>query len=152
MVNSLFQAIPNIGNVLLVCGMFWLIFSIMGVQFFGGLFYKCLDKSGEILPASVVPDRNSCLAFDYNWQNSNANFDNALNGFLALLQVVSYISKHLDQIFEKYCAISCCTFHLIPLLEKELLVLRYNHLFAIFDVTIVSRFTIQFSSVHFISF
>ena len=62
----------------------------MGVQFFGGLFYKCLDKSGTILHASVVPDRNTCLALNYNWQNSNANFDNALNGFLALLQVVSF--------------------------------------------------------------
>ena len=37
-------AIPSIFNVLLVCLVFWLIFSIMGVQFFGGKFYKCIDR------------------------------------------------------------------------------------------------------------
>ena len=88
MVNSLFQAIPNIGNVLLVCVMFWLIFSIMGVQFFGGLFYKCVDSSGTILSSTIVQDRNACIAMNYQWINSHANFDNALNGFLALLEVV----------------------------------------------------------------
>ena len=35
-VNSLMRAIPAIVNVLLVGMMFWLIFSIMGVQFFAG--------------------------------------------------------------------------------------------------------------------
>eukprot|EP00794_Sanderia_malayensis_P009765 gene9765-10764_t len=89
-VNSLFQAIPSIGNVLLVCIMFWLIFSIMGVQFFGGMFFKCIDSSGALLPASVIPDRNACLAFNYEWVNSKVNFDNSLNGFLALLQVATF--------------------------------------------------------------
>ena len=42
-VNALMYAIPSIINVLLVCLVFWLIFSIMGVQFFGGKFYKCID-------------------------------------------------------------------------------------------------------------
>jgi hypothetical protein len=36
-VNSLMRAIPSIFNVFLVGIMFWLIFSIMGVQFFSGL-------------------------------------------------------------------------------------------------------------------
>ncbi|XP_065060331.1 sodium channel protein 1 brain-like isoform X2 [Rhopilema esculentum] len=89
-VNSLFQAIPNIGNVLLVCAMFWLIFSIMGVQFFGGKFYKCVDESGLILSAKIIQDRNSCISANHYWMNSNANFDNALNGFLALLQVATF--------------------------------------------------------------
>lgn len=52
-VNALMYAIPSIFNVLLVCLVFWLIFSIMGVQFFGGKFFKCLDDDMEILPVSV---------------------------------------------------------------------------------------------------
>ena len=64
----------------------------MGVQFFGGLFYKCVDSGGTILSATIVPDRNACIALNYQWMNSNANFDNALNGFLALLEVVSAFS------------------------------------------------------------
>lgn len=46
-------AIPSIFNVLLVCLVFWLIFSIMGVQFFGGKFFKCLDEYGELIDISV---------------------------------------------------------------------------------------------------
>lgn len=52
-VNALMYAIPSIFNVLLVCLVFWLIFSIMGVQFFGGKFFKCVDNEGELLPLQV---------------------------------------------------------------------------------------------------
>lgn len=52
-VNALMYAIPSIFNVLLVCLVFWLIFSIMGVQFFGGKFFKCVDEEGELLPIDV---------------------------------------------------------------------------------------------------
>jgi hypothetical protein len=48
-------AIPSIFNVLLVCLVFWLIFSIMGVQFFGGKFFKCTDEEGNLLPLTVSP-------------------------------------------------------------------------------------------------
>lgn len=57
-VNALMYAIPSIFNVLLVCLVFWLIFSIMGVQFFGGKFFKCLDEEGELLPITVIEARN----------------------------------------------------------------------------------------------
>jgi hypothetical protein len=52
-VNALMYAIPSIFNVLLVCLVFWLIFSIMGVQFFGGKFFKCTDENGNMLNLSV---------------------------------------------------------------------------------------------------
>ena len=66
----------------------------MGVQFFGGMFYKCVDATGATLSSTIVPDRNACISLNYQWMNSHANFDNALNGFLALLEVVSnaYVS------------------------------------------------------------
>lgn len=62
-VNALMYAIPSIFNVLLVCLVFWLIFSIMGVQFFGGKFYKCIDENGELLDVSV------CFALQIYQQN-----------------------------------------------------------------------------------
>lgn len=52
-VNALMYAIPSIFNVLLVCLVFWLIFSIMGVQFFSGKFFKCVNDEGERLDVSV---------------------------------------------------------------------------------------------------
>lgn len=89
MVNSLLFAIPGIGNVLLVCMVFWLIFSIVGVQFFGGKFHRCVDILGERLPVSTVPNKTECLRLGYRWINANINFDNVLNGLIALFQVVS---------------------------------------------------------------
>lgn len=62
-VNALMYAIPSIFNVLLVCLVFWLIFSIMGVQFFGGKFFKCVDEEGELLELSVC---ESSLSKDTN--------------------------------------------------------------------------------------
>jgi hypothetical protein len=93
-VNALFAAIPGIANVLLVSLLFWLIFSILGVQLFAGMFFKCLDDDGNRLPFSEINNMTQCLGKGYRWENSNVNFDNVINGFLALFQVVSYIQTH----------------------------------------------------------
>jgi len=61
----------------------------MGYQFFGGRFYKCVDVNKERLPLSVVENKTECLQKGYRWVNSEINFDNSLNGFMALFQVVS---------------------------------------------------------------
>lgn len=51
--NALVGAIPSIFNVLMVCLIFWLIFSIMGVNLFAGKFRKCMNiTSGEKLKAN----------------------------------------------------------------------------------------------------
>ncbi|KAG1695920.1 Sodium channel protein 60E [Nymphon striatum] len=89
-VNALMYAIPSIINVLLVCIVFWLIFSIMGVQFFGGKFYKCVDEEGERLSIEVVDDKWECFEKNYSWVNSKINFDNVGNGYLALFQVATF--------------------------------------------------------------
>ena len=44
-VNALIGAIPSIFNVLMVCLIFWLIFSIMGVNLFAGKFWKCMNMT-----------------------------------------------------------------------------------------------------------
>ncbi|XP_049787947.1 sodium channel protein 60E-like [Schistocerca cancellata] len=89
-VNALMYAIPSIFNVLLVCLVFWLIFSIMGVQFFGGKFFKCLDEKGDLLPVEEVNDMQTCLYKNYTWVNSKITFDNVGNAYLALFQVATF--------------------------------------------------------------
>jgi len=91
-VNALIQAIPAIFNVLLVCLVFWLIFSIMGVNLFGGRFASCVDAEGQLVNATQVPNKTVCLALlhlNYTWINPKINFDNVLFAYLALFQVVS---------------------------------------------------------------
>ncbi|XP_076332235.1 sodium channel protein para-like isoform X1 [Tachypleus tridentatus] len=89
-VNALIQAIPAIFNVLLVCLIFWLIFSIMGVQMFGGKFYQCVDANGTRINSTYVPNVDACAAKNLTWENPLINFDNVLNAYLALFQVATF--------------------------------------------------------------
>ncbi|XP_026069039.1 sodium channel protein type 8 subunit alpha isoform X5 [Carassius auratus] len=96
-VNALVGAIPSIMNVLLVCLIFWLIFSIMGVNLFAGKYYYCFNEtSEEYFDAEVVDNRTECFALinsnhtEVRWKNVKINFDNVGAGYLALLQVATF--------------------------------------------------------------
>jgi voltage-gated cation channel len=62
----------------------------MGVQFFGGKFFKCLDEDGELLNITIVNDRWQCEALNYSWVNSKITFDHVGMGYLALFQVATF--------------------------------------------------------------
>ncbi|XP_069770962.1 sodium channel protein type 1 subunit alpha-like isoform X2 [Narcine bancroftii] len=93
-VNALIGAIPSIMNVFFVCLIFWLIFSIMGVNLFAGKFYKCKNiTSGEVFPIHVINNKSDCDTMnssDIRWYNEKVNFDNVGLGYLALLQVATF--------------------------------------------------------------
>uniref|UniRef100_S4RAP9 Sodium channel protein n=1 Tax=Petromyzon marinus TaxID=7757 RepID=S4RAP9_PETMA len=92
-VNALVGAIPSIMNVLLVCLIFWLIFSIMGVNFFKGKFSKCVNSTDDsTMNESIIPNQNACLeqSPSLRWKNLPVNFDNVASGYLALLQVSTF--------------------------------------------------------------
>ncbi|ETE61603.1 Sodium channel protein type 4 subunit alpha A, partial [Ophiophagus hannah] len=91
-VNALVGAIPSIMNVLLVCLIFWLIFSIMGVNLFAGTFFECVNKTdGVRISHLIVPFKNVCETLDYaRWRNVKVNFDNVGAGYLSLLQVATF--------------------------------------------------------------
>uniref|UniRef100_A0A9J8AG31 Sodium channel protein n=1 Tax=Cyprinus carpio carpio TaxID=630221 RepID=A0A9J8AG31_CYPCA len=96
-VNALVGAIPSIMNVLLVCLIFWLIFSIMGVNLFAGKYYYCFNEtSEENFKIDVVNNRTECFALinanytEVRWKNVKINFDNVGAGYLALLQVATF--------------------------------------------------------------
>ena len=88
-------AIPSIMNVLLVCLIFWLIFSIMGVNLFAGKFGRCINQTEGDLPLNytIVNNKSDCESFNMTgelyWTKVKVNFDNVGAGYLALLQVVS---------------------------------------------------------------
>ncbi|KAF7215908.1 sodium channel protein type 2 subunit alpha-like [Nothobranchius furzeri] len=95
-VNALMGAIPSIFNVLLVCLIFWLIFSIMGVNLFAGKFYGCVNTTTGInYNTSKVQNKSVCmdLAMEDNntrWKKIKVNYDNVAMGYLALLQVATF--------------------------------------------------------------
>lgn len=94
-VNALVGAIPSIFNVMLVCLIFWLIFSIMGVNLFAGKFYYCFNTtSEEYFSIDQVNNKSDCFELmnndsDVRWVNTKVNYDSVAMGYLALLQVVS---------------------------------------------------------------
>ncbi|XP_030624395.1 sodium channel, voltage gated, type VIII, alpha subunit a isoform X1 [Chanos chanos] len=96
-VNALVGAIPSIMNVLLVCLIFWLIFSIMGVNLFAGKYYYCFNETAEeYFDPEEVNNKTQCLELikanntEVRWKNVKINFDNVGAGYLALLQVATF--------------------------------------------------------------
>ena len=92
-VNALIGAIPAILNVLLVCLIFWLIFCILGVNFFSGKFGRCINVSdtNSVINYSVVANQSQCESGNFSWVTPPVNFDNVGMAYLALLQVVSAV-------------------------------------------------------------
>nr|XP_055138510.1 sodium channel protein type 5 subunit alpha isoform X2 [Symphalangus syndactylus] len=95
-VNALVGAIPSIMNVLLVCLIFWLIFSIMGVNLFAGKFGRCINQTEGDLPLNytIVNNKSQCESLNMTgelyWTKVKVNFDNVGAGYLALLQVATF--------------------------------------------------------------
>ncbi|XP_032072432.1 sodium channel protein type 1 subunit alpha [Thamnophis elegans] len=95
-VNALLGAIPSIMNVLLVCLIFWLIFSIMGVNLFAGKFYHCVNTTtGNMFEVDEVANKSECESLilaneTARWKNVKVNFDNVGFGYLSLLQVATF--------------------------------------------------------------
>ncbi|EPQ02260.1 Sodium channel protein type 1 subunit alpha [Myotis brandtii] len=133
-VNALLGAIPSIMNVLLVCLIFWLIFSIMGVNLFAGKFYHCINTTtGEIFDISDVNNHSDCQRLierneTARWKNVKVNFDNVGFGYLSLLQVATF--KGWMDIM--YAAVDSRNVELQPKYEESLYMYLYFVIFIIF--------------------
>ncbi|XP_065114990.1 sodium channel, voltage gated, type V-like, alpha b isoform X2 [Paramisgurnus dabryanus] len=130
-VNALIGAIPSIMNVLLVCLIFWLIFSIMGVNLFAGKFGRCVNRTGFIYNSSYINNKTECLALNstqYYWTKVKVNFDNVGAGYLALLQVATF--KGWMEIM--YAAVDSRAVEEQPIKENSLYMYLYFVIFIIF--------------------
>uniref|UniRef100_H9GF31 Sodium channel protein n=1 Tax=Anolis carolinensis TaxID=28377 RepID=H9GF31_ANOCA len=133
-VNALVGAIPSIMNVLLVCLIFWLIFSIMGVNLFAGKFGKCINKTegDEPLNNTIVDNMTECQSLNETgelyWTKVRVNFDNVGAGYLALLQVATF--KGWMEIM--YAAVDSREREQQPVWEANLYMYLYFVIFIIF--------------------
>uniref|UniRef100_A0A8C0PA61 Sodium channel protein n=1 Tax=Canis lupus familiaris TaxID=9615 RepID=A0A8C0PA61_CANLF len=133
-VNALIGAIPSIMNVLLVCLIFWLIFSIMGVNLFAGKFYECVNTTdGSRFPTNLVQNHSDCFALmnvsqNVRWKNLKVNFDNVGLGYLSLLQVATF--KGWMDIM--YAAVDSVNVDKQPIYEYNLYMYIYFVIFIIF--------------------
>uniref|UniRef100_A0A3Q3FG41 Sodium channel protein n=1 Tax=Labrus bergylta TaxID=56723 RepID=A0A3Q3FG41_9LABR len=131
-VNALIGAIPSIMNVLLVCLIFWLIFSIMGVNLFAGKFGRCVNRTGYIYDNGFINNKSECEALNdtsqYYWTKVKVNFDNVGAGYLALLQVATF--KGWMDIM--YAAVDSRSVEEQPIKESNLYMYLYFVIFIIF--------------------
>ncbi|XP_017563106.1 sodium channel, voltage gated, type VIII, alpha subunit a isoform X1 [Pygocentrus nattereri] len=134
-VNALVGAIPSIMNVLLVCLIFWLIFSIMGVNLFAGKYYYCYNETAEgYFEPEEVDNKTQCFELIYQnfsevrWKNVKINFDNVGAGYLALLQVATF--KGWMDIM--YAAVDSRGVEQQPLYEDNIYMYIYFVIFIIF--------------------
>lgn len=80
-VETIIRCLPPFFNISIVAGVCYLIFAIMGVQFWAGKFWKC--------DIETVSNVTECAQQGGNWVNAALNFDNVLSGMLTLFEVAS---------------------------------------------------------------
>ncbi|ODM88419.1 Voltage-dependent T-type calcium channel subunit alpha-1H [Orchesella cincta] len=86
-VQTLLSSLRPIGNIVLICCTFFIIFGILGVQLFKGKFYYC---NGEPESLKNVTNRKECEAVEGNeWVNQKYNFDNLGQALMALFVLSS---------------------------------------------------------------
>ncbi|XP_034443001.1 sodium channel protein type 4 subunit alpha B-like isoform X2 [Hippoglossus hippoglossus] len=93
--NTLGATFPSMCDVMLVCLLVWLIFSVLGVNLFAGKFYHCFNATEQFLPEEVN-NKSDCLSLihenfsDVSWKNKKLHFDNVAEGYRSLLQVATF--------------------------------------------------------------
>ena len=81
-VNALFSTLPPMFNVILVSGIFLVVYSILGTHFFKDGFHYCTS----LTPADLgsVRHKDDCFSSGGDWLNARSNFDNVGKSLLTL--------------------------------------------------------------------
>ncbi|KAM8824551.1 voltage-dependent T-type calcium channel subunit alpha-1H [Synchiropus picturatus] len=78
-VETLITSLRPIGNIVLICCAFFIVFGILGVQLFKGKFYHC-----QGLDTTNIHNKSDCLQAKYNWIRRKYNFDNLIQALMSL--------------------------------------------------------------------
>lgn len=82
--SALFMAMPNIINVSIVSALFFLIFSIIGVFYFNGTFYRC---DGSIVEG--IEQKWQCLDSGGHWMREHFHFDDVADSLISLFHIAT---------------------------------------------------------------
>ena len=76
---------------MLILTLLLMVFSVIGVEYFGGVLYRCVYANDiySTIPAHEVRNSTECLARgDAEWRNPSWNFDNVFSASVALFYVL----------------------------------------------------------------
>ncbi|XP_072798448.1 voltage-dependent T-type calcium channel subunit alpha-1H isoform X1 [Vicugna pacos] len=83
-VETLISSLRPIGNIVLICCAFFIIFGILGVQLFKGKFYYC-----DGADTRNISTKAECRAARYRWVRRKYNFDNLGQALMSLFVLSS---------------------------------------------------------------
>ncbi|KAM7010209.1 voltage-dependent T-type calcium channel subunit alpha-1H-like [Tautogolabrus adspersus] len=78
-VETLITSLRPIGNIVLICCAFFIVFGILGVQLFKGKFFYC-----DGLDVSNITNKTQCLEAGHRWARRKYNFDNLGQALMSL--------------------------------------------------------------------
>ncbi|XP_053094635.1 voltage-dependent T-type calcium channel subunit alpha-1G isoform X3 [Pangasianodon hypophthalmus] len=83
-VETLMSSLKPIGNIVVICCAFFIIFGILGVQLFKGKFYVCQGEDTR-----NITNKSDCLLAKYKWVRHKYNFDNLGQALMSLFVLAS---------------------------------------------------------------
>ncbi|KAM4663220.1 voltage-dependent T-type calcium channel subunit alpha-1G [Discoglossus pictus] len=83
-VETLMSSLKPIGNIVVICCAFFIIFGILGVQLFKGKFFYCLGEDTK-----NITNKSDCLEAKYKWARHKYNFDNLGQALMSLFVLAS---------------------------------------------------------------
>jgi hypothetical protein len=102
-VDTMLKTVPPASNVMMVCGVFFLIFGIMGVTFFKGTYYSCdIEGFNSTVQDMIESDyglyketfkkhfmKSDCLQLGGEWSNAQQTFDHVGMAMINLLEIAT---------------------------------------------------------------
>uniref|UniRef100_A0A8C4F5I4 Voltage-dependent T-type calcium channel subunit alpha n=1 Tax=Dicentrarchus labrax TaxID=13489 RepID=A0A8C4F5I4_DICLA len=83
-VETLMSSLKPIGNIVVICCAFFIIFGILGVQLFKGKFFACQGED-----VSNIFNKTDCWQAGYKWARHKYNFDNLGQALMSLFVLAS---------------------------------------------------------------
>ncbi|XP_043353209.1 voltage-dependent T-type calcium channel subunit alpha-1G isoform X2 [Dermochelys coriacea] len=83
-VETLMSSLKPIGNIVVICCAFFIIFGILGVQLFKGKFFVCQGEDTR-----NITNKSDCAEASYKWVRHKYNFDNLGQALMSLFVLAS---------------------------------------------------------------
>ncbi|XP_023389327.1 voltage-dependent T-type calcium channel subunit alpha-1G isoform X8 [Pteropus vampyrus] len=83
-VETLMSSLKPIGNIVVICCAFFIIFGILGVQLFKGKFFVCQGEDTR-----NITNKSDCAEARYRWVRHKYNFDNLGQALMSLFVLAS---------------------------------------------------------------
>ncbi|XP_032932758.1 voltage-dependent T-type calcium channel subunit alpha-1G isoform X7 [Catharus ustulatus] len=83
-VETLMSSLKPIGNIVVICCAFFIIFGILGVQLFKGKFFICQGEDTR-----NITNKSDCTGASYKWVRHKYNFDNLGQALMSLFVLAS---------------------------------------------------------------